>query len=74
MTSKLTKAYENAKVGDTFWIRSDAQSVESLSTFQAVVHAANVMRNDGLIHVVRSHQESTTGKRFIDALQLTKLK
>ena len=74
MRNVAQDAYDKIKVGETGWMKPNFDIGETLQGFQQAAYAATVMQEDGLIHVVTMHRESTTGHRMVDLIQFTKLR
>lgn len=74
MKDVIKNFYDNCPVGGTATAVPDRSLGESLEGFQSVLIAAEVMRDNGLIHIKQVHRESQTGKRLIDAIIFMRLK
>jgi hypothetical protein len=74
MRDLALEAYNKLEVGQTGWMRPDQGSGETLEGFQSVANAANIMERDGLIQIRLIHNESTSGRSLIDAIQFKKLR
>ena len=74
MRDALNEAYKGCQVGDSKWVTLDATGGETLEDFQCVLHSAEVMQTDGLIHIQEALSESYSGKRLIDRIKFTRLK
>jgi hypothetical protein len=70
----MTKAYQDAKVGNKCILCPDLKAGETLEDFQVVAAAASLMSEQRLIFLHEPpHRESQTGHRYIDAIYFTRL-
>ncbi len=71
----LKDEYDNTQIGaKSAWVRPGDLTDVHLQSFQAVVAAAELMVEGGLITDLTKHRESETGSRLIDAIRFTRLK
>lgn len=74
MSEVARDAYDKTAVGAVGWMRPDAAKGQTVEGFQAVALAADALQNDGLIRILAVHEESTSGRKLIDAIQFKKLR
>lgn len=63
-----------AEPGGAVTVGRASRPFEALEEFQVVVDELEEMHRTGLIKIILRHQESTSGRRFIDLVQFLKLK
>lgn len=68
------EAYEMLTVGGVSWMRPNYAKGETIEGFQSVPPVADQMQKDGLIKIRSIHQESSSGRHLIDAIQFERVK
>lgn len=59
-----------ADQGGEMLIGPDTDIGQDLESFQNDVRRLRALADDGLIEIIRDHQESSTGQRYIDRVQV----
>lgn len=67
-------AYLGCAVGENAWIRPDPALGETVENFQSVLIAAEALQSEGKIAIQKTHRESHTGHRLIDAILFMRLR